>query len=135
MWSGLVLAKYWAMQLPAIVILTVVVLALGDGLGWPPWVVWTIVAVWVAKDASFYPFVWRSYDPSYPTALPYPMEGAKGVAVDRIDPSGPVRIGGEFWCAELSRGTRRIEQGETVRVTARHGLTLLVEPAEISKAP
>ena len=130
MWSGPVLAKYWAMQLPATVIVIVVLITLRDALAWPPWVVWAIVAVWVAKDASFYPLVWRSSDPSYPTALPYPMEGAKGVAVDRIDPSGTVRIGGELWCAELSRGARRIEQGETVRVTARHGLTLLVESEE-----
>jgi membrane protein implicated in regulation of membrane protease activity len=118
------------MQLPAIVIVIVVLLAVEDGLGWPQWIVWTIVAVWVAKDAILYPLVWRSYDPGYPTALPYPMEGAKGVAVDRIDPSGLVRIGGELWCAELSREARRIEEGETVRVKARHGLTLLVEPEE-----
>jgi membrane-bound ClpP family serine protease len=115
------------MQLPAIVIVIVVLLTFEDGLGWPQWIVWTIVAVWVAKDAILYPLVWRSYDPGYPMALPYRMEGAKGVAVDGIDPSGLVRIWGELWRAELSRGARRIEKGETVRVNARHGLTLLVE--------
>lgn len=130
MWSSPVLAKYWAMQLPATVIVIVVLLAVEDGLGWPQWIVWTIVALWIAKDAILYPFVWRSYDPSYPTALPYPTEGANGVAVDRIDPSGLVRISGELWRAELARGARRIEEGETVRVKARQGLTLLVEPVE-----
>lgn len=130
MWSSPVLAKYWAMQLPATVIVIVVLLAVEDGLGWPQWIVWTIVALWIAKDAILYPFVWRSYDPSYPTALPYPTEGANGVAVDRIDPSGLVRISGELWRAELARGARWIEEGETVRVKARQGLTLLVEPVE-----
>lgn len=129
MWSGMVLTKYWALQLPATALVIVVLLAVGDRLAWPQWIVWTIVAVWVAKDAILYPFLWRSYDPSDPAALPYPVEGAKGVAIDRIDPSGLVRIWGELWRAELSRGARRIEEGETVQVNARHGLTLLVEPA------
>lgn len=130
MWSSPVLAKYWAMQLPATVIVIVILLAVESGLGWPQWIVWTMVVMWVAKDAILYPFVWRSYDPGYPTALPYPTEGAKGVAVDRIDPSGLVRISGELWRAELARGARRIEEGEPVRVKARQGLTLLVEPVE-----
>ena len=129
MWSGLVLAKYWALQLPAMVLVIVVLLAVEDGLAWPQWIVWTIVAVWVAKDAILYPFLWRAYDPSDPAALPYRMEGAKGIAVDRIDPSGFVRIAGELWRAELSRGASRIEEGETVQVDARHGLTLLVQGA------
>ncbi len=130
MWSGLVLAKYWAMQLPGTVIVIVVLLFVQHGFGWPLWIVWTIVTVWVAMDAILYPFVWRSYDPGYPTALRYRMEGAKGVAVDCTNPCGLVRISGELWRAELSREARRIEEGEVVRVTARRGLTLLVEPEE-----
>jgi membrane protein implicated in regulation of membrane protease activity len=127
MWSGVVLAKYWALQLPATALLIVVLLGVADFFVWPQWVVWTIVALWVAKDAILYPLVWRSYDPSDSAALPYSTEGASAVAIERIDPSGRVRIWGELWHAELSRGARRIEKGETVRVNARHGLTLLVE--------
>jgi membrane protein implicated in regulation of membrane protease activity len=130
MWSGPVLAKYWALQLPATVLVTMVLLGAGDRLAWPLWIVWTMVALWVAKDAILYPFLWRAYDPSDPAALPYPMEGAEGVAIDRIDPSGRVRIWGELWRAELSRGTRGIEEGEKVQVKARHGLTVLIEPGE-----
>ena len=133
MWSGVVLAKYWALQLPAIALVIVVLLGLGERLVWPQWIVWTVVAVWVAKDAILYPFLWRSYDPSDPAALPYPMEGARGVAINCIDPSGLVRIGGELWRAELSRGARRIEEGETVHVNARDGLTLVVEPERAGK--
>src|ERR671918_72754 len=121
MWSGVVLAKYWALQLPATALVIVVLLGVRDHLAWPQWVLWAIVAVWVAKDAILYPFLWRSYDPSDPGALPYPIQGAKGVAIDHIDPCGRVRIWGELWRAELSRGARRIEQGETVQVNARDG--------------
>ena len=128
MWSGVVLAKYWALQLPATALVVVVLLGVGDHLGWPRWVVWTIAAVWLAVDALLYPLVWRSYDPNDPAALPRPVQGGKGVAIERIDPVGLVRISGELWRAELSRGARRIDKGETVQVSARHGLTLLVEP-------
>jgi membrane protein implicated in regulation of membrane protease activity len=127
MWSALVLAKYWALQLPGTALVIVVLLGVGERLVWPQWIVWTIVAMWIAKDAILYPFVWRSYDPSDPAALPYPVKGAKGIAINCIDPSGLVRIWGELWRAELSSGARRIEQGETVQVNARDGLTLLVE--------
>ena len=133
MWSPWVLAKYWALQLPATALLIVVLLGLGERLAWPPWMVWTITAVWVAKDAILYPLLWRSYDFNDPGALPYPIHNAKGIAVDPIDPSGTVRIWGEIWRAELSRGARRIEQGEAVRVKARHRLTLFVEAEEIRK--
>ena len=127
MWSGKLLAKYWAIQLPGTVIVIVVLLAAEDSLGWPKWIVWTITAIWVAKDALLYPFVWRAYDPGYPTAS-LRMEGAKGMAVDRIAPCGRVRIAGVLWRAELAHGARGIEEGEAVRVKARRGLTLLVEP-------
>lgn len=132
MWSRLVLAKYWALQLPATLLLTIVLLGVGNRLAWPLWMVWTMVALWVAKDAILYPFLWRAYDPSDPAALPYPVEGAEGVAVDRIDPSGRVRMWGELWRAELSPGARPIEEGETVQVKARQGLTLLIEPRPCS---
>jgi membrane protein implicated in regulation of membrane protease activity len=130
MWSGVVLAKYWVLQLPATALVIAVLIGVEDHLAWPQWVPWTIVAVWVAKDAILYPLLWRSYYPSDPGALPYPIESARGIAIDCIDPSGLVRIWGELWRAELSRGARRIEKGETVRVSARHGLTLLVEAEE-----
>lgn len=128
MWSGRVLAKYWALQLPATGLVIAVLLVVEDDLAWPRWLVWTIVAAWVAKDAILYPFVWRSYA-SQPARLPLPTEGAAGVAVERIDPRGFVRSSGELWRAEIARGARPIEKGEMVKVKARRRFTLLVEPA------
>jgi membrane-bound ClpP family serine protease len=124
MWSGRVLAKYWALQLPGTALLVATLLFVEDDLAWPPWLVWTIVAAWVAKDAILYPFVWRSYAGGS-ARLPYPMAG---VAVERIDPHGLIRSSGELWRAELAPGARPIEEGETVKVSARRRFTLLVEP-------
>ena len=134
MWSRGVLAKYWAIQLPSTVLAVAILLLAGAHLEWPQWIVWTLAAAWVAKDAILYPFVWRAYEPSDPAALPYPIKGARGIAIDRIDPSGLVRVWGELWRAELSRGARGIEEGEAVQVNARHGLTLLVEPGKNGRA-
>lgn len=63
MWSRPVLAKYWAMQLPAAAGILLIALALEGGFNWPHWVVWAIAAAWTAKDALLYLFVWPAYDP------------------------------------------------------------------------
>lgn len=128
MWSAAVLAKYWALQVPGAALVAVVLLGAADHFAWPLWAVWTAVALWVVKDAVLYPFLWRAYYPSDPAALPFPLEGTVGVALDRIEPSGPVRVWGELWRARLAGGTRHIERGEKVRVRGRDGLTLLIEP-------
>lgn len=124
MWSAQVLAKYWMLQLPATVLVAAALLFVEDDLTWPSWLVWTIVAAWVAKDAVLYPFVWRSYAGGS-ASLPYPVAG---VALERIDPRGLIRSSGELWRAELAPGARPIEEGESVRIAARRRFTLLVEP-------
>lgn len=126
MWSGRLLAKYWALQLPFTAILVAALFLFEDDLGWPRWLMWTIIAAWVAKDAILYPFVWRAYDAGASARLPYPTEA---VAIERIDPHGRVRSSGELWRAELAPGARPIEEGEAVRISARRRFTLLVEAA------
>jgi membrane protein implicated in regulation of membrane protease activity len=127
MWSVVVLAKYSALQLPTIALVIVVLLGVREWLALTEWMVWTVVGLWVAFDVILYPFVWRSYLPNDPAALPYPTGSAIGVAIERIDPTGHVRVWGELWRAELARGARCIEPGQTVRIKARRGLTLMVE--------
>ena len=51
--------------------------------------------------------------------------GARAAVVADCRPLGQVRVAGELWRARCERGAR---VGETVRVVARDGLTLLVEP-------
>lgn len=133
MWSRRLLFKYWAIQLAGWIIVFPVVWLLAEGLGWPRWTVWAICGVWVAKDFALYPLLWRAYDSRGWTALAYPIPGAEGVALRRVNPTGAVRIGGELWNAELAAGARAIEEGETVRVTGRDGMTLLVEACADSR--
>jgi membrane protein implicated in regulation of membrane protease activity len=51
--------------------------------------------------------------------------GARAEVVSPCRPTGQVRLAGELWQARCEAGA---EPGETVRVTGREGLTLLVEP-------
>jgi membrane-bound serine protease (ClpP class) len=51
--------------------------------------------------------------------------GARAEAISDCRPEGQVRLAGEIWQAWCAAGAGR---GETVRVTAREGLTLVVEP-------
>lgn len=126
-WSAQVLGKYWLLQLPEVALLAAVLLLLKEWLGFPAWLVWSLVGLWVAKDAVLYPFVWRSFDPAYPATL-HSLDGEHGVATERLDPAGYIRVRGELWRAELARGARPVEKDETVRVQATRGLTVIVVP-------
>jgi membrane protein implicated in regulation of membrane protease activity len=123
-WKPSVLARYWLLQLPGILILVLIVLLLRGLFPIPLWMVVGIVAVWVAKDALLYLWLWRSYDPGFPSA--HSMIGARGVAAERIDPTGYARVRGELWRVELVSGTPPIEKGEQVLVQTTRDLTLLV---------
>lgn len=125
MWSASVLGKYWALQLPEAALVIVILLLLQEWLGFSTWLTWSLVGLWVAKDAALYPFVWRSYDPGYPTTL-HSLDGERGVATERLDRSGYVRVRGELWRAELAPGARPVDKDEPVRVEATRGLRVIV---------
>lgn len=129
MWSAGVLAKYWALQLPAAALVAVLLHLARDPFGLQDWLVWSLVAAWVAKDAALYPLVWRSYDPE-PVGTANSFEGARGVAAERLAPAGYVHVQGELWQAELVDRSAAVDRGAPVRVLALRGLTLLVEPEE-----
>lgn len=134
MWSAPVLAKYWALQLPATALVATLLYLLRGVLGLPEWMLWSLVALWVAKDVALYPMAWRSYDPD-PADAWHALEGARGVAVDRLAPAGYVRMQGELWRAELADRAVTVDRGAPVRVHAVRGLTLVVRPDDGSGNP
>jgi membrane-bound ClpP family serine protease len=125
MWSASVLGKYWALQLPEAALVVVILLLLQEWLELPAWLTWSLVGLWVAKDAAIYPFVWRSFDPGYPATL-HSLDGERGVATERLDPAGYIRVRGELWRAELAHGARPVEKDEPVQVESTRGLTVIV---------
>lgn len=116
--------RYVLCQLPGTLLAAVILLSLQKWSAFPAWLAWTLLALWILKDAALFPFVWRAYVAEHP---PAPMVGKTGEARDRLDPDGYVRVGEEFWRAQLLPGAEALEPGDRVRVREQQGLTLIVE--------
>lgn len=54
------------------------------------------------------------------------LVGKKGLAQERLDPRGMVRVRGELWQAEAEPRDQPIEPNSEIRVTGAHNLTLIV---------
>jgi hypothetical protein len=93
----------------------------------PVWLFWTVIAFWIVKDAVLFPFVWRAYDWDR-SRRSQSMIAERGVAKEKLAPSGYVQIHGELWRAEKIGEGPPIEEGQPVRVKKMEGLTLFVVP-------
>ena len=122
---GSVLSRYLLFQLPELVLVGLVLLALvgldvlGTGLAWG------LLALWLVKEIVLFPFVRRAYEPSDPSGVGS-LLGATGVVIDRLDLEGTVRVGPELWAACLEAASDPAEVGATVRVISVDGLRLTV---------
>jgi membrane protein implicated in regulation of membrane protease activity len=85
----------------------------------PVWILPLGVAVVVVKDLAMYRIVRDTLRP------PPGLAGARGRAIERLAPTGYVKIAGELWRAETTGAA--IPAGADVVVRAVHGLTLSVE--------
>lgn len=118
--------KYLILQLPGAVLFVIALILMRRWVDLPAWLFWGLIVLWVGIDAVLFPFVRKAYEPQEDGN---PMIGALGVVENRLSPSGFVRIGGELWKAHVLEGSMSIDRGETVRVSAIEGLTLIVERA------
>ena len=125
-WSAKVVLRYALIQVPFTALVIVVLIWLRKWVDLPIWFIFGLVAFLVIKDIVLFPFVWRAYDPDSP-ALTNTMEGARGIAINDLHPSGYVEIGAERWQAEVIEGSPPISRGQAVRVRELRGLTLIVQ--------
>jgi membrane protein implicated in regulation of membrane protease activity len=127
-WASKIWVRYALLQVPELALLILILLVISE---WvvelPGWVFWSVGGVWVAKDIAMYPLVWRSYNPEQSDNV-MPLCGAKGIAKERLDPSGYIRVRGALWKATRMTDGPPIAEGEAVRVLERRGMLLLVEP-------
>ena len=126
-WSSRILLRYSLLQLPALALLVLILIFAQRWVELPAWIFWGSLAIWVVKDAALYPFVWRAYDWDHSLDT-HPMLGGRGIAKERLAPSGYVQVRGELWKAELAEGCEPVEEGEHVLVREIRGLTLIVGP-------
>ena len=126
-WTLRVIWRYTLLQLPGLALVIIITMLARQHLDIPRLYAWGIVILWMAKDVVLFPFVWRAYDTDRQDH-DNTMIGARGMAKDRLSPTGYVLVRGELWRGEVERGYPAIEAGAPVRVQRVRGLTLLVRP-------
>jgi membrane protein implicated in regulation of membrane protease activity len=124
-WSSRIVVRYALLQIPALVLLLLMLALVQRWVSLPAWFIWGLIAFWIAKDVILFTFTWRAYDRSHKGYANW-MIGLRGIAENRLAPSGYVHVHGELWQAELVEKSMPIEKGESVRIYGNRGLTLLV---------
>jgi membrane protein implicated in regulation of membrane protease activity len=125
-WSFRIFVRYMLFQVPGVVLLYLLLVLARRVVVLPTWFIWSFVALWVIKDLILFPAVWHAYDQERRDD-PSSMVGSRGIAEDRLDRSGYIRVHGELWKAEVMGNSPSIGKGEKVTVRGVRGLTLLVE--------
>ena len=125
-WSARIVLRYALFQLPFTGLILVALMVLRKWLDIPIWFIYGLIGFLVMKDIALFPLVWRSYDPDSP-ARTDSLQGARGKAVENLNPSGYVEVGAQLWKAEIVEGGSPVRRGERVRVCSVRGLTLLVQ--------
>jgi len=120
--------RYALFQLPGLALVAMGAAVAQAAFEVPGWLAWGVVAGWAALDVALFPVVRIAYEPQPGGGGAAALVGARGVARDRLDPVGYVRIGAELWRAELAPGSPSVAAGAPIRVLAVEGLTLRVEP-------
>ena len=122
-----IVSRYALFQIPDVALFVLILyvirrwvgLSLGGCIG--------LAILWLVKYVIVFSFVWRSYDrPRLGDVTS--LIGTEGIAEERLQPSGYVRVHGELWRAEGIGKTMTIEKGQPVRIERVEGLTLLVKP-------
>ena len=91
----------------------------------PLWTAAVVIAVLLAKDVAFAPYVLGGGLERKPEVGPESLIGRTAVVVEDLTPEGLVKINGELWRAECVNGMAR--KGEKVVIVGVSGARVLVE--------
>jgi len=127
-WRPRLLIRYTLLQLPGTLLLVLVLVGIRRWWDIPAWAAGIAVAMWIFKDMLLYPFVWSAYDWDRVTDN-FSMLDREAIVVERLDPTGYVRVRGELWKASVAEGDPPVERGATVTVREVRGLRLIVTGA------
>jgi len=122
-----IVLRYVLYQIPDMAILVLILFVLHQWVDLSLWLYIGLVSLWMVKCVLGFTFVWPAYDKPRPGDVKS-LIGTEGIAEERLDPSGYIRVHGELWRAEVIEKTIPIEKGQTVLIERACGLTLLVKP-------
>lgn len=120
--------RYALYQIPDIGIFALILFLLHQWVGLSLWLSIGIVALWMVKYVLVFTLVWPAYDRPRPGDVKS-LIGTEGIAEERLNPSGYIRVHGELWRAEVIGKTIPIEKGQRVLIERASGFTLLVKAA------
>ena len=123
-----IVLRYASYQIPDMAILVLILFVLHQWLDLSLWLSIGLVSLWMVNYVIVFTFVWPAYDKPRPGDVKS-LIGTEGIAEERLDPSGYIRVHGELWRAEVIGKTIPIEKGQPVLIERACGLTLLVKPA------
>jgi membrane protein implicated in regulation of membrane protease activity len=121
-----IVLRYALYQIPDITIFVLILFMLHQWVDLSLWLYIGFVSLWMVKYLLVFTFVWPAYDRPRPGDVKS-LIGTEGIAEERLDPSGYIRVHGELWRAEVIGKTIPIEKGQTVLIERACGLTLLVK--------
>jgi membrane protein implicated in regulation of membrane protease activity len=124
-----IVLRYARYQIPDIAIFALILFVLHQWVDLSLWLFIGIISLWMVKYVLVFSFVWPAYDKPTPGDVKS-LIGTDGIAEERLDPSGYIRVHGELWRAEVIGKTIPIEKGQTVLIERACGLTLLVKPVQ-----
>jgi membrane protein implicated in regulation of membrane protease activity len=117
--------RYIMLQLPGWVLAASAIAWLVSATTLPIWLGVVALSAFIGKDLLLYPAIRATLGPSSWSPR---LIGARGVAVEPLNPSGLVRVNGELWQAEAN--VPSIVAGDRVIVRGARGFILLVEPSD-----
>ena len=118
--------RYVLFQAPGWVLAVIAVMMLRQWTDVSLWAATALVAVWVVKDFLLFPFLRSAYEQDTRMGAER-LIGERGVAVERLESVGYIRVHGELWRAEQLPPGEPIPEGARVTVHAARGFTLLVQ--------
>jgi membrane protein implicated in regulation of membrane protease activity len=124
-----IVLRYALFQIPDIAMLALILFVVHQWVDLSLWLYIGFVSLWMAKYVLVFSFVWRAYDKPRPGDVKS-LIGIEGIAEERLDPSGYIRVHGELWRAEVMEKTIPVEKGQKVQIERASGLTLLVKPVQ-----
>ena len=119
--------RYILLNIPGLAAVILILIIIQHWVVLPLWLFWSVLGFWVVKDAVLFPFVRRAYDWEGP-GRSRSMIGERGIAKERLAPTGYVQVRGELWRAVKIDDGPPIEMGQSVKIVKMDGLTLFVEP-------
>ena len=122
-----IVRRYARYQIPDVAIFVLILYVLHQWVGLSLGLFIGLAGLWILKYIFVFSFVWRAYDKPRPGDVKS-LIGTEGIAEERLDPSGYVRVHGELWRAEVIEKATAIEKGQRVLIEEADGLTLLVKP-------